>query len=131
LLLAERERSEEAVGPTLLVAPMSVISNWERELHRFAPELRVHVHHGLDRPVGERFVQLANTCDVVVTTYALVVRDRESLHRVEWRRVCLDEAQHIKNPPTKQTAAIRSLKSRHRVALTGTPVENRLSELWS
>ncbi|MFO0872812.1 MAG: DEAD/DEAH box helicase [Phycisphaerales bacterium] len=119
------------VGPTLLVAPMSVLSNWQRELGRFAPALRVHLHHGLDRPLGDAFVKRAAESDIVITTYALVTRDRETLERIMWRRVCLDEAQHIKNPPTKQTNAIRSLKTRHRVALTGTPVENRLSELWS
>ncbi len=121
----------ERVGPTLLVAPMSVLGNWHRELTRFAPELVVNVHHGLERPQGERFLHLTQRADVVVTTYALVTRDRDLLHQVEWRRVVLDEAQHIKNPPTKQTAAIRSLRTRFRVALTGTPVENRLSELWS
>jgi SNF2 family DNA or RNA helicase len=91
----------------------------------------VHVHHGLERPQGERFLHLAQRSDVVVTTYALVTRDKELLNQVEWRRVVLDEAQHIKNPPTKQTAAIRALRTRFRIALTGTPVENRLSELWS
>jgi SNF2 family DNA or RNA helicase len=110
---------------------MSVLGNWHRELTRFAPELSVHVHHGLERPQGERFLHLAQRSDVVVTTYALVTRDKELLNQVEWRRVVLDEAQHIKNPPTKQTAAIRALRTRFRIALTGTPVENRLSELWS
>ncbi len=119
------------VGPTLLVAPMSVVGNWHRELTRFAPELIVHVHHGHERPIGERFEQIALASDIVITTYALVTRDKETLARVHWRRVVLDEAQHIKNPPTKQTAAIRSLRCSHRIALTGTPVENRLSELWS
>jgi SNF2 family DNA or RNA helicase len=76
-------------------------------------------------------VETALSSDIVVTTYALVVRDKDSLERVHWRRVVLDEAQHIKNPPTKQTASIRALRTSHRIALTGTPVENRLSELWS
>ena len=132
LLQHEREeRTVEMVRPTLLVCPMSVAGNWRRELERFAPELRVHVQHGPDRPVGEGFVEKANNCDVVVTTYALVSRDRAWIENVEWERVVLDEAQHVKNPPTKQATAIRSIKSRHRVALTGTPVENRLTELWS
>ena len=132
LLQHERQRAQgRVVGPTLLVCPMSVVGNWNRELHRFAPELVVHVHHGLERPIGEKFVETALSSDVVVTTYALVVRDKESLERVHWRRVVLDEAQHIKNPPTKQTASIRALRTSHRIALTGTPVENRLSELWS
>ncbi len=133
LLQSERQRAVEGerVGPTLLVAPMSVLGNWHRELTRFAPELVVHLHHGLDRPQGERFLHVAQRADVVVSTYALVTRDRDLLNQVEWRRVVLDEAQHIKNPPTKQTAAIRSLRSTFRIALTGTPVENRLTELWS
>jgi superfamily II DNA or RNA helicase len=132
LLQHERQRAQgRVVGPTLLVCPMSVVGNWNRELHRFAPELIVHVHHGLERPTGEKFVETALSSDVVLTTYALVVRDKDSLERVHWRRVVLDEAQHIKNPPTKQTASIRALRTSHRIALTGTPVENRLSELWS
>jgi len=132
LLLHERQIAAPApVGPTLLVAPMSVLGNWQRELSRFAPNLRMHVQHGLDRPMGERFEQAARGTDVVITTYAIVVRDKELMQRIPWRRVVLDEAQHIKNPPTKQTAAIRSLEADHRVALTGTPVENRLTELWS
>jgi len=133
LLQLERERLAEGerIGPTLIVAPMSVLGNWHRELTRFGPELVVHLHHGLDRPQTEEFARVAGRSDVVVTTYALVTRDRDTLALVDWRRVALDEAQHIKNPPTKQTAAIRSLQARHRVALTGTPVENRLSELWS
>jgi superfamily II DNA or RNA helicase len=132
LLQHERQRAQNrVVGPTLLVCPMSVVGNWNRELHRFAPEIVVHVHHGLERPTGEKFVETALSSDIVVTTYALVVRDKDSLERVHWRRVVLDEAQHIKNPPTKQTASIRALRTSHRIALTGTPVENRLSELWS
>ncbi|MSR18643.1 MAG: DEAD/DEAH box helicase [Phycisphaerales bacterium] len=133
LLLHERETAEAGVeiGTTLLVAPMSVLGNWECELKRFSPTLTVHRQHGLDRPTGEAFEKAARSHDVVLTTYALIVRDKESFGRMRWARVVLDEAQHIKNPPTKQTASIRALESDHRIALTGTPVENRLSELWS
>ena len=132
LLQHEREsRPEGMVRPTLLVCPMSVAGNWRREIERFAPELRVHVQHGPERPVGEKFAEVAANSDVVVTTYALVSRDHPWIEPVEWERVVLDEAQHVKNPPTKQATAIRTLQSRHRVALTGTPVENRLTELWS
>ncbi|MCP3906360.1 MAG: DEAD/DEAH box helicase [Planctomycetes bacterium] len=131
LLLAERDVPGANVGPTLLVVPTSVVSNWKRELGRFAPELRVHVQHGPDRPVGDRLVEITDQFDVVITTYTLVSRDRETLMRTQWHRVVLDEAQYIKNPPTKQTATIRSLRTLRRIALTGTPVENRLSELWS
>ena len=122
---------KEGFQPTLLVVPTSVIGNWERELSRFAPELSVMVHHGPTRHVGEALTEAVRGMDVVITTYALVSRDQESLHLQPWHRVVLDEAQYIKNPPTKQTAAIRSLTTDRRIALTGTPVENRLSELWS
>jgi len=133
LLQHEREhrRTGDALGPTLIVAPMSVLSNWMREMERFSPELSVHVHHGPERPVGESFALVTGRSDVVITTYGLVNRDVESLQRVQWRRVVLDEAQYVKNTPTKQAQAIRALSAERRVALTGTPVENRLSELWS
>jgi SNF2 family DNA or RNA helicase len=100
-------------------------------LERFSPELSVHIQHGADRPLGDNLACVAIDVDVVITTYALVARDRESIEPIEWHRVVLDEAQSIKNPPTKQAVAIRALKAPRRVALTGTPVENRLTELWS
>jgi len=138
LLLAERERAEgtapgrrRRVGPTLLVCPMSVVGNWEREAQRFAPDLTVLVHHGPGRQRGAAFARAARAADLVVTTYAVALRDRETLAGVRWERVVLDEAQNVKSIEAKQTRAIRSLRARHRVALTGTPVENRLSELHS
>jgi SNF2 family DNA or RNA helicase len=134
LLLAEREhagRRRKRVGPTLLVCPMSVVGNWQREAERFAPALRVLVHQGADRLTGRRFATAARRADLVITTYALATRDRETLAGVKWERVALDEAQNIKTSEAKQTRAIRSLPARHRVALTGTPVENRLTELHS
>ena len=130
LLLAQRA-DDPAEGPTLLVVPTSLISNWTRELKRFAPSLRCHVHHGMQRTIGASFAATAAAHDIVITTYSLVPRDRDTLGKIAWRRVVLDEAQYIKNPPTKQTTAIRALNAPSRVALTGTPVENRLSELWS
>jgi superfamily II DNA or RNA helicase len=131
LLQHEREENPEAVGPTLLIVPTSVVGNWCREIDKFAPELRVHVHHGAERPLGDAFKKIVKDCDVVITTYGLVHRDRETLNSCTWFRAALDEAQYIKNPPTKQAKSIRALKAWHRVALTGTPVENRLVELWS
>ena len=142
LLLAEREQPADAadvprhrrrrrVGPTLLICPMSVAGNWQREAERFAPGLRVHLHHGRERLVGREFTRVARSSDLVLTTYALALRDRATLADVQWERLVLDEAQNIKSIETKQTRAIRGLKARHRVALTGTPVENRLSELHS
>ena len=132
LLLAEREHAgRKRLAPTLLICPMSVVGNWEREAQRFAPGLRVHVHHGPERLAEKKFARAARASDLVITTYALTTRDRDTLGAVKWERIALDEAQNIKTIDTKQTRAIRSLGARHRVALTGTPVENRLTELHS
>ena len=131
MLLHTREQSGAEVPPALLVCPTSVVSNWKREAARFAPELRVLVHHGAEREHGEAFIETARQHDMVITTYGLVRRDVETLAEVTWSDVILDEAQNIKNPHAKQTQAIRELRAANRIALTGTPVENRLSELWS
>ncbi|BDU02196.1 DEAD/DEAH box helicase [Nocardia sputorum] len=133
LLVHERETPEpaEPPGPTLLVCPMSVVGNWQREAERFAPDLRVWVHHGAGRRAGAQLDETVAAADLVITTYALLARDAEELGRQHWDRVVLDEAQHIKNAGTRQARAARSLPARHRLALTGTPVENRLEELRS
>lgn len=132
LLAWEREHSNgNPVAPTLLVVPMSVVGNWIHETARFCPHLRVLVHHGPERLLGEKFAAAAAASDLVITTYSLAHRDREMLGNVGWGRVVLDEAQYIKNPVAKQSQAVRDFTSGHRVALTGTPVENRLTELWS
>jgi SNF2 family DNA or RNA helicase len=117
--------------PALLVCPTSVVGNWRHELSRFAPSLKVISHHGPQRLQGEDFTRSAQKTDVVLTSYALIHRDRETLEGVSWSSVTLDEAQNIKNPVTKQAQAARALPADMRLALTGTPVENRLSELWS
>ncbi|WP_245717681.1 DEAD/DEAH box helicase [Nocardia jejuensis] len=119
------------VGPTLLVCPMSVVGNWQRETQRFAPDLRVLVHHGPARRSGAEFDAAVRESDLVITTYALLARDVEELKRQNWQRVVVDEAQHIKNAGTRQAKAARAVPARHRLALTGTPVENRLEELRS
>jgi len=121
LLAVEKKRG--ATGPVLLVCPMSLVGNWQREAARFAPGLRVHVHHGADRDAPDP------AADLVITTYGLVQRDTAELRRIRWRRIVADEAQHIKNHAARQSRAIRSLRSGPRIALTGTPVENRLAEL--
>ena len=135
LLLAERQtngrKKAPRPAPTLLICPMSVVGNWQREAMRFAPTLRVHVHHGAERLTGKEFDKVVTSNDLVVTTYALAARDQQLLGAAEWSRVALDEAQNIKNSAAKQTQAIRGIKAGRRVAMTGTPVENRLSELWS
>ncbi|WP_459549488.1 DEAD/DEAH box helicase [Nocardia sp. X0981] len=130
LLLHERE-GERTPGPTVLVCPMSVIGNWQREAERFAPDLRVLVHHGAGRAQGPALDAAVAEADLVLTTYALLARDIADLSRQRWERVVLDEAQHIKNAATRQARAARTLPARHRLALTGTPVENRLEELRS
>ncbi|MBF6125456.1 DEAD/DEAH box helicase [Nocardia brasiliensis] len=122
---------DRAVGPTLLVCPMSVVGNWQRETERFAPDLRVWVHHGAGRHAGAELDAAVAGSDLVITTYSLLARDLDELKRQSWDRIVLDEAQHIKNAGTRQARAARALPARHRLALTGTPVENRLEELRS
>ncbi|GGS71378.1 DEAD/DEAH box helicase [Nonomuraea spiralis] len=117
---------ERAATPTLLVCPMSLVGNWQREAARFAPGLRVHVHHGAGRDPA-RFAD----ADLVITTYGTAHRDLAALREHEWRRVVCDEAQAIKNSGTLQARAVRSIPTDTRLALTGTPVENHLAELWS
>jgi superfamily II DNA or RNA helicase len=114
--------------PHLVVCPTSVVGNWERELARFAPGVPVVRHHGPDRAVTRRAFRPGA---VVVTSYALLRRDVGMLEDVDWDVVVFDEAQQIKNPSSKGAQAARSLRARARIAMTGTPVENRLSELWS
>src|SRR5690606_4825720 len=121
----------DPAGPTLLVCPMSLVGNWQREAARFTPHLRVHVHHGAERARGEAFTAAVAAADLVITTYALAARDAEALREIEWHRIVVDEAQAIKNAATRQATAVRALPARHRVAVTGTPVENRLADLWS
>ncbi len=130
LLLYKREEHPIAAS-TLLICPMSIVGNWHRELQRFAPSLSVLVHHGADRLSGDAFIAEATKHDVVITTYALALRDKAELSAIQWEHVVVDEAQNIKNETAKQTQAIKQFKAQHRIALTGTPVENRLSELWS
>ncbi|MCC5898659.1 MAG: DEAD/DEAH box helicase [Phormidium sp. BM_Day4_Bin.17] len=118
-------------GPVLLVCPTSVLGNWEREVKKFGPSLSVLVHHGAKRAKGKDLRQVAKNQDLLITSYALVYRDIKALQGIDWRIVVLDEAQNVKNHQAKQSQAVRQLASDFRIALTGTPVENRLSELWS
>ncbi|MCB9666465.1 MAG: DEAD/DEAH box helicase [Alphaproteobacteria bacterium] len=114
----------ETPGPHLVVAPTSVLRNWAREAARFAPGLDVCVYHGPDR-------KLRTDADLVLTSYALLRLDRAALARRTWSYLVLDEAQAIKNPDSQTAKSASALQARHRLALTGTPVENRLEELWS
>jgi len=125
------KQDELLEGPSLLVCPTSVLGNWQREVRRFAPSLTTLMFHGDKRPRGSTFTQAARQSQLVITSYALLHRDLKLLQRVDWQIVALDEAQNIKNPSAKQSKAARQLQAQFRLALTGTPVENRLAELWS
>jgi SNF2 family DNA or RNA helicase len=132
LLLYQREMQlPQAAAPALLVCPTSVVGNWLREVQRFAPSLRTMVHQGAGRQQAEAFAQSAAQHDLVLTSYPLLSRDQETFFAVQWGTVILDEAQNIKNAHTRQARAARQLPAVHRITLTGTPVENRLTELWS
>ncbi|GGS52893.1 helicase HelZ [Planobispora rosea] len=130
LLLNEREAGAEP-GPTLLVCPMSLLGNWQKEAARFAPSLEVYVHHGATRLRGEELDRRVEQADLVLTTYGTALRDQAVLAGLAWARVVCDEAQAIKNSAARQAQAVRSLPAGSRLALTGTPVENHLAELWS
>ena len=131
LLVDERARNARPGGPTLVVCPMSLVGNWQRETARFAPDLSVYVHHGPERLDGRAFTQHAKKADLVLSTYGLAARDRQLLSTVPWRRLVLDEAQQIKNSAARTTQSVRAIPAERRIAMTGTPVENRLAELWS
>ncbi len=123
VLLDRRE-----TGPALVIAPMSVGFNWVRETQRFAPSLQVISYRDSDRG---QILQDVQAGDVVVVSYALFQRDAAKFGSVDWGTLVLDEAQNVKNPATKTARAVRDLKAQWRLALTGTPIENRLSELWA
>lgn len=131
LALLASEREDARPGPTLLIGPMSLVGNWQREAARFTPKLRVHVHHGTGRHRGDDLAEAVAGADLVLTTYGTAARDAEALAAIDWERVICDEAQALKNSATRQARAVRSIPARTRIALTGTPVENHLTELWS
>jgi SNF2 family DNA or RNA helicase len=131
LLLHDKENDKTCILPTLIIGPMSILGNWQREFEKFAPSISVLIHHGPHRLKETAFKEQAENYSVVITTYSLAHKDKDSLSKIQWGRIVLDEAQNIKNPSTKQTQAIKSLQSTNKIAMTGTPVENRLTELWS
>jgi SNF2 family DNA or RNA helicase len=131
LALLQRERERGETRPVLLICPTSVVSNWRREAERFAPNLPVLIHHGTDRRRQRAFREAAMEHALVVSSYGLLQRDSELLKDVPWAGIVLDEAQNVKNPETKQSRAARSLSADYRIALTGTPVENHVGDLWA
>ena len=136
-LVQERESGtgdtdSSPLPPTLLIAPTSVVGNWRREIHKFAPHITSAIHHGADRAKETKaFKQLCREHDIVITSFALARRDAKLFNAVKWHRIVLDEAQNIKNPKAALTKAICKFSAAHRLALTGTPIENRLLDLWS
>ena len=117
--------------PVLLICPTSVIENWRREAEHFVPDLSVLIHHGTRRPRGEKFAESVKGRDLVISSYSLLHRDNETFKKADWSGVILDEAQNIKNPETRQSKAARSIRAKWHFALTGTPVENHVGDMWS
>ncbi|MEG4853360.1 SNF2-related protein [Microcoleus sp. B5-D4] len=129
--LLHLQEKDSLEGPTLLVCPTSVLGNWEREVKKFGPTLKVLLHHGDQRAKGKAFAAAIKGKDLIITSYALVFRDAKEFQGIKWQGLVLDEAQNIKNSEAKQSQAVRQIEASFRIALTGTPVENRLQELWS
>jgi SNF2 family DNA or RNA helicase len=131
LALIQRDWQTGLKRPVLLVCPTTVVNNWRKEAARFTPGLPVMVHHGILRRRGEDFTPEALKHAIVISSYALLHRDFETMKDIPWSGIILDEAQNIKNPETKQARAARSFRADYRLALTGTPVENNVGDLWS
>ena len=130
-ILEDKARNPDA-GPTLLVAPTSVLGNWQREAKRFAPSLSTRIHHGPKRAKGKKlFKESIRGADMVIASFGVARLDAATLSGIAWHRLVVDESQNVKNPTAAVTKAIRRIKARRRIALTGTPVENRLMDLWS
>lgn len=123
-LILKLKEEDKLKKPVLVICPTTLMGNWMKELQMFAPSLDAVVYHGTER-------QLEVNHDIILTTYAIMRIDVEELKKQQWGMVIVDEAQNIKNPDTAQTLAIKTLKADIKVAMTGTPVENRLTELWS
>lgn len=131
LALIQLLQNEGEKRPVLLICPTSVIENWRRETERFLPGTAVLIHHGGKRLKGQKFIQKASESSIVLSSYALLFRDRELLTKTPWSGIILDEAQNIKNPDTRQAKAAKAIRADWHIALTGTPVENHVGDMWS
>lgn len=123
-LILKLKEENKLKKPVLVVCPTTLMGNWKRELNTFSPSLNTLIYHGFNR-------EFSTNCDVILTTYAILRIDLEKFKKTNWDLLIIDEAQNIKNPSTSQTQAIKTIQANMKVAMTGTPVENRLSELWS
>jgi len=131
LALIQHQREAGEQRPVLLACPTSVINNWRKESARFTPNLSVLIHHGPDRRRKDAFARSAAKHGLVISSYGLLQRDIDFMKEMDWAGVILDEAQNIKNPESKQSKAARSIRAHYRIALTGTPVENHVGDLWA
>ena len=125
-LQLEKQRLGNALPPSLVVSPTSLIHNWKNEAKRFTPDLKVHIHHG-----AQRDSEAIDKADLVLTSYGIIQRDFEQLSQKKFHLLALDEAQAVKNPAAKSAKAVRCLQAEHKLCITGTPMENHLGELWS
>lgn len=129
LFLAARQRGTR--GPILVVCPMSIMLKWAREISAFAPSFKTLLYHGAERPRGDDFIKAIESYDVVITSYQLLCSESAAIRRVQWAIAVLDEAQNIKNAQTAKSRTARALNASWRLALTGTPVENNVGDLWA
>ncbi len=130
-LLSKEQDDKISRKPSLLICPTAVLENWKNEAQRFTPDLSLYIHHGIKRLRGELLEEESLKHQLVVTSYALALRDQEDLQALHWENLILDEAQNIKNHESKQCKAIKKMTANFRLALTGTPLENHVGDLWS
>lgn len=128
LTLLQKAKDKDGPEPTLVICPTSVVFNWEAEIQKFAPELSCLKLAGIER---KQFFKEIPNYDIIITSYALIRRDIEKLKKINFRYVILDESQNIKNALSQTAQAVKKLNSQHKMALSGTPIENKLEELWS
>ncbi len=123
-LILKLKEEKKLKAPVLVICPTTLMGNWIKEINMFAPSIKACTYHGLERKLDLK-------SDVIITTFAILRIDIEEIKKTTWGMIVVDEAQNIKNPDTSQTVAVKSLKSEIKIAMTGTPVENKLTELWS